>query len=229
MITDNQLTPAIQAMFAEEIAARGGRVSDSITKGRLLFLRSILPDMQEVQRDDRVQGGVALKSNGVKAWVHPYVFRQVCSNGAIMAKAIETRQVVDLDSRDPELAIYELRETVSACAAPEVFHEAARLMRSSRSSFADLALNMLPMMRRFPSSLFSNIMQSFFEDDDHSAFALGNAITAAARDADDPEVRWDLEELGGGIFADPGPQEPRLRDRAERRREVADPDSLVVV
>ncbi len=44
-------------------------------------------------------------------------------------------------------------------------------------------------------------MRSFLESEDHSAFDLMNAVTAVARDQRDPEVRWRLEELGGGVPA----------------------------
>jgi hypothetical protein len=32
-------------------------------------------------------------------------------------------------------------------------------------------------------------------------FGLVNAVTSVARDQKDPQVRWRLEELGGGILA----------------------------
>jgi hypothetical protein len=44
-------------------------------------------------------------------------------------------------------------------------------------------------------------MERFFQEADRSRFALMNAVTSVARDTRDPEVRWRLEELGGGILA----------------------------
>ncbi len=51
-------------------------------------------------------------------------------------------------------------------------------------------------------------MRTFFEAEDRSAFSLMNAVTSVARDQDDPEVRWQLEELGGGV---PAMNFPRVR------------------
>src|SRR6266849_3041875 len=87
-------TRQIQDLFGAEITALGGTVSDSYDDGEQLFLRSILPGVQEVRPRDKLQGGVALRLCGPAVLVHPYVFRQVCRNGAIMAQALQTRRVV---------------------------------------------------------------------------------------------------------------------------------------
>jgi hypothetical protein len=42
-------------------------------------------------------------------------------------------------------------------------------------------------------------MNQFIQEGDRSQFGLANAVTAIARDTSDPELRWDLEELGGSI------------------------------
>src|SRR6266581_1184536 len=94
MSFDQRLTTAqIQAVFAEEIRDAGGTVSDTFDDGARLFTRSILPRGREVRPKDRVQGGVALKATEQEIWVHPYIFRLVCRNGAIMAHAIQTRHI----------------------------------------------------------------------------------------------------------------------------------------
>ena len=46
--------------------------------------------LPEVRPQDRLQGGVALRVVEADILVHPYVFRQVCRNGAIVAQALET-------------------------------------------------------------------------------------------------------------------------------------------
>jgi hypothetical protein len=43
------------------------------------------------------------------------------------------------------------------------------------------------------------ILERFFREPDRSRFALMNAVTSVARDTADPELRWRLEEMGGGI------------------------------
>ena len=56
------LTSEIATIFAEEVAAQGGSVTDRFDDGARLFLRAVLPDETEVQKRDRVQGGVALRA-----------------------------------------------------------------------------------------------------------------------------------------------------------------------
>ena len=220
MFTDDRITTAmVKALFAEEIGALNGTVSDTFDDGERLFVRSILPGVEEVRSTDRVQGGVALRMSGGEARVHPYVFRQVCSNGAIMAQAIETRHVADFDVRGPEQVLPELREAIQACASREAFTVAAQQMRSAQDARVDLAISFLPLLSRFPTSLVTQIMGRFFNVRDRSAFGMANAMTATARDMSDPELRWRLEELGGGVFAGRKPRFPRHDGSVPRRRE----------
>ena len=86
-------TRAVRAAFEGEIAALGGVVRDAYDDGARLFLRAVLPPTDEVRPGDAVQGGVAVRAAGPEILVHPYTFRQVCTNGAIHAQALETRQV----------------------------------------------------------------------------------------------------------------------------------------
>ena len=44
-------------------------------------------------------------------------------------------------------------------------------------------------------------MQRFSQARDRSLFDLVNAVTSVARDQTNPEVRWHLKELGGGMLA----------------------------
>jgi hypothetical protein len=68
------------------------------------------------------------------------------------------------------------------------------------------------MLSRLPSAaseIQQAIIRQLFESRDRSAFGLINAVTAVARDTRDPELRWRLEEFGGGVPAlarDPRPQ-----------------------
>lgn len=217
-------TAQIKAAFAQEIAAAGGTTSDTFDDGSRLLTRSILPGVREVRPKDWVQGGVALKAAQGEVWVHPYVFRQVCQNGAIMAQTLGSRHL-ELDLVTAEEATSAVRAAVRSCCDEDAFVEAAEGMRSSVLAQADLMLNLMPMLDRLPSGMGSqiltDILRRFFQEPDRSRFALGNAVTAAARDARDPDVRWRLEEFGGGILAGTNPQ-PR-RDggtRAIRSRSV---------
>jgi hypothetical protein len=212
----------LKGVFAEEIVACRGEVRDAFDDGRRLFLRSVLPEVKQVRPGDAIQGGVALRSNGSDVWVHPYIFRQVCSNGAIMAQAIETRHIADLDLLGPDEVLPQVREAIVQCAAPEVFRLGARQMHAAQNVAVDMGLALLSLFASTPTSVVAEIMRMLFEDSDRSAFGLANAITATARRTKDPEVRWELEELGGGVFANPQPRPPHRDDRAARRFEPAE-------
>jgi hypothetical protein len=218
-------TATIKALFDEEIAAVGGVVSNSFDDGIHLFARSMLPQVREVRTADNVQGGVALRASQTDIWVHPYVFRQVCSNGAIMAQAIQSRHV-----ECPEFATeYEVTETVRVaireCSSPEAFAVSTRQMRSAREIQADLALNVISILTSAHSHVdprvLQVIMERFFGDNDQSRFGLMNAITSVARDTPDPELRWRLEELGGGVPVGRVPKSP-TRDAARKQRRSAE-------
>jgi hypothetical protein len=211
-------TAQVLDVFTAEVAAYDGRVTDTFHDGRRLFTRSILPRVEEVRSGDRVQGGVALKATGDGVCLYPYVFRQVCRNGAILAESLAARSLEDLDVLEPETAVERIREGIATCSAPEVFRDNVRRMRTACERQADMALNLLPFLSRFSASigpeLLSRIMEQFFHEGDRSQFGLANAITAIARDTRDPDTRWNLEELGGGIAVGIIPRPPVDAGRA---------------
>src|SRR5262249_45146819 len=139
-------------------------------------------------------------------WIHPYVFRQVCSNGAIIAHAVQTRRIEGIDSLAPDRAASAIREGERACCVEEGFTAVAEQMRSASEAQADLVLNLMPLLARLPdrataARLFGDVMERFTRDADSSRFGLMNAVTSVARDTSDPDLRWRLEEFGGGILA----------------------------
>ena len=76
-------------------------------------------------------------------------------------------------------------------------------MRSSIQSPVDLALTLIPMLARLPSGFAAEIvgpiMDEFFKSERRSRYDLMNAVTAVARVTGDPEMRWELEKLGGTV------------------------------
>ena len=221
----NALTTAsILAAFSQEITAHGGNVSDVFNdkNGHRLFVRSTLPQVGDVKAKDRLQGGVALKAHGGEIVIHPYVFRLVCKNGAIMAQSLASRRLSAMFEFDPEQTLAGVREAVGSCCEPTVFTASLDEIRATRDVHADMALNMLPMLRHLPAKFITQIMQRFFEDGDQSRFGLMNAVTSVARDTTDPETKWKLEELGGGVPAIASSDLPKApAARASRRRELA--------
>jgi hypothetical protein len=214
-LNENLTTRVIGEVFSEVVAAAGGNVSDTFDDGKRLFMRAILAGECDVKPRDRVQGGVAIRATELDIWVHPYVFRKVCSNGAIIAHAIETRHLepADFDSDPEESLVPALREAIQECCAPEAFENAADQMRLAMHSQVDLALTLMPSLTRMPaafaSEFLATITERFREGRDNSRFGLMNAVTSVARDTRDPELRWQLEKIGGAI--------PALVQRQARR------------
>jgi hypothetical protein len=209
---DGMTTSEIATIFADEIASLGGSVSDTFDDGSRLFIRAVLPAELEVEPGDRVQGGVAIRATHDEVWIHPYVFRQVCQNGAIIAHAVQTHHIDRTEfSYDPDAELaHALRESVRECCEAEAFENATEAMQLSTQSGVDLALTIMPTLSRLPSEFAAEILgpviDEFFKSERRSRFDLMNAVTAVARETTDPEVRWELEKIGGAVpFDVPSP------------------------
>lgn len=215
-------TEQFLAIFNDEVAARGGRITDTFHDGQRLFTRSVLPHVEAVRAGDRLQGGLALKATEERVCLYPYFFRLVCRNGAIVAETIEARSIDDLQQLDPVTVYQSLRESIGACCAVEVFQNIVRKVSTSLTVQADLALNMMPLLSRLSAGthheIMTQIMSQFFREGDQTLFGLANAFTAVARDTQDPELRWDLEEMGGGIAVGVKPRQPQDSGRVRRSR-----------
>ena len=196
---------AIGDLFAEEVHRLDGRVLDTFKDERRLFTRSVLPLVDEVQPNDRVKGGVALKASAGEICIYPYVFREVCRNGAIMAHAIDSTRFALTSEDAPQESEFAVREAIRTCGRKNVFVDSVRDVSMTTSRSVDFALMMLPMLsslgQRIPGSLLQQILDRFVGEEERSQFSLMNAITSVARDTADPEQRWRLEELGGAIAA----------------------------
>jgi hypothetical protein len=211
-------TPAdIRQAFAEEIEWLGGKVTHAYEDHERFFARAVLSADAEIRPGDRVRGGVAVRAGGVSLEVFPYTFRQICSNGAIAAQALEGRRLERVEglevvapSYDVAVVCTDLRLAVRACAAPDAFETTTREMRAATEREADITLNLLPFLAHLPGGMAQHwlprILHRFTRDGDRSAFGLMNAVTSIARDVRDEETRWRLEELGGSIPASPPPK-----------------------
>jgi len=203
-------TDRILEAFTQEITARGGEVTDTFHDGQRLFARGVLNLTGEVRSRDRVDGGVALKAAGGDVSVHPYVFRQVCQNGAIMAETLTSERLTNLDWPEPEEALRRIKAAVADCSQREVFEDSVDQMRSAAELEVDTALLILSAFSEHSAhpkaNYLASIMDRFFRDEELSGFGLMQAITSVARDTRDEALRWDLEELGGSVAARNCPQ-----------------------
>lgn len=195
----------IKAIFTEQIEARKGKVSEMTERSGYLYARSILPQVLEVRPKDRMQGGVALLGSEHEIRVHPYLFRQVCTNGAIRAQAIQTRCLKAEEFENSEAVAEALRAAIASCSEQEVFRGGVTELRTAAEMRADQVLMMMPIIMRMDRSIggrfIADIMRRYVTEGDQSPFGMINAVTAVARETPDPEMRWRLEEFGGGLPA----------------------------
>ena len=200
-------TGLVRRVFEEEVAAAGGRVKDVFDDGRRLFMRSVLPSVKEVRPRDHMQSGVALKFAG-QVVVSPYVFREVCKNGAIWAHSLESTRIA-VDSyyarRSADAALDSIREAVRGCCTVEAFEGALEEMRRALTIPADRAIMLMPALSQMAAQgnhrIVSEIIDAYLAEGERTGFGLMNAVTAVAREVDDPELKWELEECGAGIPA----------------------------
>ncbi len=196
---------AILEVFTDEVALQNGRVTDSLAADRRVLARGVLPRVVDVHPGDGLQGGVALKSLEGCVWVRPFVFRQVCRNGAIVAHGLQAERRIDLETHEPKVREFLVREATAQCCAAEVFDELMIRIEYTTKVDGDFGLSTLPLLGRLPRRLAERLLREitdrFRATPDRTRFGLMNAITSLARDTHDAELRWDLEELGGSIPA----------------------------
>jgi hypothetical protein len=200
-------TSQIATIFAEEIATAGGKITDGFQDGSLLFTRSVLPELTEVAPGDQLQPGVAVRANDAEISVSPYVFRLVCTNGAIMARALHSRRISRdewfLDDQAECDLETTLRVAIRQCCHREAFTAPIDRMRSAIDSTTNMALMLSAFMSTHRASVARPMMQEilgrYHRSGDRSAYGLMNAVTSVARDTRDPQAKWRLEELGGEI------------------------------
>jgi hypothetical protein len=223
-------TQDIAATVADQLALVGGVVSDRFDDTRRLYLRGILPMQKEVRPADVVEGGVAVMTCKERIEVHPYLYRQVCRNGAVMPQLGKRRCIervpLSASSEAIDEVLDELREAVSSSSVPAVFSRGVGQFASAIHAMADFAILSLLLQSSVPRTrhrqLYAEIEERFLTNDDHSMFGLINAVTSVARDERDPELRWRLEELGGGVAATrlprvkPGGAAAKRRSRKSR-------------
>jgi hypothetical protein len=221
---DNSIsTAAILDIFTQEVLGRGGRVSDTFQDDRRLFVRALLPMKEEIRQKDGFQGGLALRSTDGDVCLHPYLFRQVCRNGAIMAHSLDSFRLEHFDALDAKQAEFTLREAIATCSAPEVFAESMDRVRTAIDAEAEIMLNMMPLLGQLQQAgmgrILAQILEQFSTSGDRSRYGLMNAVTSVARDTEDPDDRWRLEELGGGIGAGIRPRQPATPSRRYANRD----------
>ena len=196
-------TQEISALFIEDVRARGWVQPEVYDDGIHVFARAVHRRPLEIRLRDAVRGGVALRVMGDLVDVHPFLLRQVCTNGAIMVEALQSQHVRRVEVPAPSelatAALDDVRAAIQACGDPAAFADAVGTMRRAARQPVGMTIAMLT--RRWDAALVAEMFERFEREQDRSAFGLVNAVTSIARDAPDPEQRWRIEELGGTLLA----------------------------
>ena len=200
-------TQEISALFTDEVRAIGC-VEQIHDDGARVFARAVHRRPVEIRHRDAVRGGVALRVMGDLVNVHPFVFRQVCTNGAIMVEALQSQRVRRVEVPAPSelvaAALDDVRTAIQACGDPAAFADAVDTMRRAARAPVGMTIAMRYMLneiRRVDAALLDEMFERLEREQDRSAFGLVNAVTSIARDTPDPERRWRLEELGGTLLS----------------------------
>ncbi|MHC4954663.1 MAG: hypothetical protein ACYTGZ_12325 [Planctomycetota bacterium] len=188
------MVKSIFELFREEVADLGGRVTEHVLGERRLFARSVLPMQVNVVARDSVNPGVALRCSNEEIEVRPFVFRKICSNGAIRAQSADGALLHS--GCDP----LDIRLAIRAAASEESFVAFVGGMRSSIGRTPDFE-HLLMGLRGTDPELLLDLLEGLRHGRMPDLYQLANAITARARDTADPEVKWRREALGAAVFA----------------------------
>jgi hypothetical protein len=138
--------PACLKAIRDELVDRGGEMLELHRSGDDLFARVMVPlHDEELQRDDLVQGGVAVAVRDAEIRVFPYLLRRICGNGQIFSQSLEgvrlrrlpatardREAIADLDRR--------LRAALLRCVSPVAFRQSASQMKRTLNTAIPLAL-----------------------------------------------------------------------------------------
>ena len=201
----------IAAVFEEECIARGASAVDCHCDDRRLIARAVFGPELAVRPGDVTRGGVAIRADGPMLLVHPYTWRQVCSNGAIAAQVLGTSHAERVEVEEALVssvyvggALDALRAAIGHCADPARFTESVEQMRGATEVSAAIAIALLPHILRAEGNHQREVIMAVLDRQmgaaDPSAYGVFNAITSLGRDSSDPERRWRLEVAGGELL-----------------------------
>lgn len=200
--------PLIRSTFEDTIAKHGGSVRETFETDDRLIMRATLLRADDVTEGDTVNAGVAIRCAGATLEVHPYVFRQVCRNGQIAAQSVASIRIsrcAEWRTSDASDVLIDMVQAVNQCAMGDAFPDSVNEMRAAAVTpgTMDMLLSLLPLLPSLSEhpEITRAIMNQYAAGEDDSVFGILNAITATARDTEDPEMKWSLEELGAGVPA----------------------------
>jgi hypothetical protein len=230
----------IEQVYRNEVQSCGGKVFGRTRDAKQFMARAVYqgfvdvrpndPNVPRLERDrrtgnvvslranvqDHVKKGVAIRATTHDVLIAPYVFRQICRNGAILSRMLATRHISLSELSGRAEAEYVLRDAIRASSQEETFANAADQLRAAHEQPGNLRALQTAILTDFapPTGALTLglIHRQLMPGVRPTQFMLINAVTAVARDVTAPHLKWRLEELGGGmILTETGPP-PRSDD-----------------
>jgi hypothetical protein len=189
---------SVQQSFAEFARANDASIDLAYSDEKLMISRCVLPMQFEVRTGDTVKGGVAVRGTALEVEVRPYLLRQICTNGAVMMRSSGGSTVATEACTDAWL-----NEAFAAAGSKEALATAANEVRTLAGTSLDMTFMLVTFMQHMGGRYGERLKEMLHRatKEGLSGFSLMNAITSVARDTPDPDTRWRLEALGGGLPA----------------------------
>lgn len=198
----------LRAVIGDRMRANQAKESDWLEDPNRFFLRATRHIRVEVLPEDTMSPGLAARRHGGVVELWPYVFREICTNGAIMARCGSGRQIdlADPDARDLVAA------TADRCLSEQAWATCRASIAGTANQHLDLAMALVPLMRRmgnYDSSFLMDVVQGLGQG--RRLFDIMQAVTASAHRTTDPEEKWRREEEGGSLaFLSADDLDPRI-------------------
>ena len=231
---DYFMTQEILEGFTQEISARQGKVTETFHQTGQLFVRSVLPQAEEIRARDKVQSGVALRATDTAAWVYPYVFRLVCKNGLIasdralrkthVGRILESAEESVLAFKDDTLRaddaafFLKVRDVVEAAVSEATFRLITEKMQKTMGIrlTGDPVKSVEVLADRYllNDNERAGVLRHLITQGDLSGYGLVNAVTHYSEEIEDYDRATEFESIGGKLIELPSKEWQELAEAA---------------
>lgn len=208
------LNAAVEA-FAGAIESAHGVMKNRTVNPRGAYCRALLPMKEEVRPRDVLHQGAALRMHPRQIEVVPFVFRQVCSNGAIWSHNADAFSL-QITAGTTEGQVVKFVESSTAFAArAETFQSCLAEIRAGITRRIDIGSVVTSLFRSRGSEMDDTALMLVFAEMVNQPAASTrydamNIVTAGARTVPDPELKWRMESLATRLLVGAEDEEEAL-------------------
>lgn len=203
--------------FQNLVEEKGGKIIDSCQQGETEFHCAILPIESGIQKDDFINGGVAILWEDRKLKFRSFVYRQACTHGILKP---ERSRIKDFFAHELEGFVIELFSHIEELKL-HLLNDWARKFSEAKKGKNLISLNRLDYMlcQVFPHPDRKQLISHYIaEEDKRGLNPMGKygrrirrnqtldrydasiALMALAQDQREPLLKWRLMELAGEIL-----------------------------